>query len=410
MESLVTQFAEHLIHAGLAKARGHHAPLVAGLDDTLVWNRPAAETRVLAPLFDLLNINSLVFFRPAPPHDRLMGHLARKALDQGAGNAAIHPRDCETRTFLHDLPVVDRFEAQVLARALKQRKSVIILPKDDSFQGPAVLAQGTVSPEQGFVVTSSVCFACFVKFFTDYLEALESGQDDSDMDRTFDAVLPMVKGEIDPLPDLMAGPFNTEEEVYDAIIQAGKATVDLGLVDSYFGNLSLCFNRTLYISQTGSSLDRLAGCIDPVPLDGSTSAGLTASSELTAHLKTLERTGCDTLLHGHPKFSVIMSMICPPEQKQDCPHRDACHIRCPEPREINTTPIVPGEVGTGPTGLCNTLPKAFERSKGVIVYGHGLFTRSQTDFKRAFQRLVAIEAQCKDTYFHRINRLRSKRR
>ena len=55
------------------------------------------------------------------------------------------------------------------------------------------------------------------------------------------------------------------------------------MVDSYFGNISYRDGNTIYISQTGSSLDDLAGCIDPCPVDGSTCAAITASSEYSAH-------------------------------------------------------------------------------------------------------------------------------
>ncbi|MCG8563804.1 MAG: class II aldolase/adducin family protein [Desulfobacterales bacterium] len=407
MERLIHKFSEKLIQAGLAEESGPNAPLIAGLDHTLTWNREAAETQILDPLFDMLNINSLVFFRPTRPHDALIGHLARRAL--ASGENTIHPRDCETRTFLHDLPVVDRFDPQVLARALTRRKSVIIMPGEGTdFQGPAILAHGSVSPEQGFVVTSSICFACFVKFFTDYLEALQRGEVDGDAHDIFNIVRPELEREAPPRPQLNPGPFKTEEEVYRAIIQAGKATVDLGLVDSYFGNISFCQEKTLYISQTGSSLDELAGCIDPVPLDGSTSAGLTASSELTAHLETIAKTHCQAILHGHPKFSVISSMICPPGEKDQCPDRDQCHLRCPKKRFAGAIPIVPGEVGTGPHGLCNTLPAAFVHSKGVIVYGHGLFTRGNQDFIQAFNHLYDMENQCRSDYFKQIDELEKK--
>ena len=127
----------------------------------------------------------------------------------------------------------------------------------------------------------------------------------------------------------MKGPFQNEEDVYSAVIEAGFKTVEYGLVDSFFGNVSYLWNNTLYISQTGSSLDELAGCIDPVPLDGSTSAGITASSELSAHMETIKRTGCNAILHGHPKFSVILSMDCDPIEKTACDFSDQCHVKCP---------------------------------------------------------------------------------
>jgi ribulose-5-phosphate 4-epimerase/fuculose-1-phosphate aldolase len=405
VENLVKKYTRKLVDAGLAASSGPGIPLVGGLDHALVWNTTAPEIPVLEQLFQHLNINCLVFLRPSPPYDRIIRFLAGRALK---GSGRILPQDCETRTFLHDLPVVEHFDLQAIVQALKQRKSVIIqgLDKENPCWGPVVIAPGNVSPEQGFVGVSSVCFACFVTFFSAYLALLKTGNKDPHMDRVFDQVLPFVQTQKSPLPDLMHGPFSKEQDVYAAMVQAGQKIVACGLVDSYFGNISYCWNNTLYISQTGASLDELTGCIDPVPLDGSTSAGITASSELTAHLDTIGRTGCQAILHGHPRFCVIVSMDCDPAQKAACPFSDKCHTHCPTPRHLASVPIVPGEVGSGPFGLCNTLPAAFDTSDSVIVYGHGLFVTGKTDFTQAFSTLTAVENLCTNRYLEQVRHLR----
>ena len=401
MERLVKKYAGKLIQAGLGESSGTHQPLVGGLDDVLTWNLPGApEQPVLEQVFSGLNINSLVFLRPRPPYTDIIRFLAGEAL--GAGRT-IEPKDCETRTFLHDRPVISRFHPDQVIETLKKRKSVII---SEPGHDPAVLAPGTVSPEQGFVTVSSVCFACFVKFFADYLDRLKTGKAGQAEHDLFDRAAKTLPPISQKLPELIPGPFDKEPDIYRAVIQAGAKTVGYDLVDSYFGNVSYCSDDILYISQTGSALDELASCIDPVPLDHSTSAGLTASSELTAHLKTIEKTGCRAILHGHPKFSVILSMDCDPEEKAACEFKDECHIKCPKKRFVETTPIVPGEVGTGPTGLCNTLPAALEDSQSAIVYGHGLFTTGKIDFSDAFAEMLRIEERCRQIYVEKVNQLR----
>ncbi|WP_022669183.1 class II aldolase/adducin family protein [Desulfospira joergensenii] len=405
MKKLVKKYEQKLCDAGLANFHGSFRPILGGLDNVLVWNREAEEIPLLEPIFKKIAINSLVCLFPAPPYDRIIHFLARRALE---GDGVIRPRDCETRTFLHDLPVIERISPELAAQSLKKRK-VVIAVSGDSKQGftpPAVIAQGTVSPEQGFVSVSSVCFACFVKFFTDYLEALQTRTLSKEMEELFESLAPGLDTEPPPVPHLIKGPFSDPDQVYSAMTQAGQELVSYGLVDSYFGNISYCLDRVLFISQTGSSLDELTGCIDPVPLDGSSSAGLTASSELTAHMETLLRTGARAVLHGHPKFSVIMSMDCDPEKKAKCPDRKRCHIQCPEKRFIRSIPVVPGEVGTGPTGLCNTLPRAFEASDNVIVYGHGIFSLGRQDFIQAFSNLLQVETLCRELYFKKIETLK----
>jgi ribulose-5-phosphate 4-epimerase/fuculose-1-phosphate aldolase len=155
----------------------------------------------------------------------------------------------------------------------------------------------------------------------------------------------------------------------------------------------------VYISQTGSSLDKLAGCIDPCPLDDTSCAGITASSELVAHTDIYLRSESQTILHGHPPFAVILSMDC---EVPDCPNRGQCHTRCSHARFIQDIAIVPGEVGTGPTGLCHTLPPAITGRRGAIVWGHGLFTAGDTDFNEPFRNLLEIEQMCRQEYFARV--------
>jgi len=405
MEYLTKKYADKLVQAGLGHSSGIFQPVVGGLDDTLVWNRCAEEIQVLEKIFTQININSLVFLKPAPPYGDIIRYLADAALKS---DRIIHPADCETRTFLHDLPVVDKFDASMITQTLKKRKSVIIMHGHDNY--PGVIAHGSVSPEQGFVTISSVCFACFVKFFADYLQQLQEGYDSRKGHDLYDKIILPVKSEPRSLPKLIKGPFRDTRTVHAAIIEAGLKTVEYSLVDSYFGNISCLHYRILYISQTGASLDELAGCIDPVPMDGSTSAGITASSELSAHMKIVCLTGRRTILHGHPKFSVIMSMDCNPDKRAKCRFKGQCHIKCPEKRSICNIPIVPGEVGTGPFGLCNTLPQAFEKSCTAIVYGHGVFAAGRHDFSDAFAKMMETENMCHAIYTEKIDALRKKAR
>jgi ribulose-5-phosphate 4-epimerase/fuculose-1-phosphate aldolase len=174
--------------------------------------------------------------------------------------------------------------------------------------------------------------------------------------------------------------------------------VEARLVDSFFGNISYRLGQTVFISQTASSLDELGGCIDACPLDGSSCVGLTASSEYSAHADILTRTENRSILHGHPKFSVILSMLC---DDPDCPGRGRCHLECPKARSVKDIPIIPGEVGTGRFGLSRTLPPAIKGRRGAIVYGHGLFTVGRVDFRDAFANLIDIERTCLEEYLAR---------
>ena len=386
MKELCDKYARKLAVQGLCE---EGAPLVAGLDDVLVWNREDPRRDMLAGLFDRLSINSLVFAKPAEPYATLLDFLASRHPD------VLRPEDTETRTFLHDIPICREFTVDAVAAQLKRRKAVIV-------PGQGIVSFGTVSPEQGFVFYSSTIFACFVRFFSEYLAALRRGDADPEYQAVFESVTAQLAPPRTDLPDLASGPFRDEDGVLSAMAEAGRAVVGYGLVDSFFGNISYRLGDVVHISQTGSSLDELEGCIDPCPMDGSTTHGLTASSELSAHEGVYRRSDARCILHGHPRFSVIMSMDC---DKPDCPNRGACHVKCTECRTVEGVPIVPGEVGTGPTGLCNTLPPAVATTGAAIVHGHGLFTSGRDDFNQAFKRLLETENRCREIYFERINEL-----
>lgn len=382
MHNLFHHFETKLIQSGMAKSG---SPLIGFLDAELAWNRNDPARQELAPLFECLSINSILFARPAEPYDSIITYLAEKS------SGTIKPEDCETRTFLHDLPVRGRFEIGQLAAALERRKGVII-PRF------GIVTCGTVTVEQAFVTFSSICFAAFVKFFKDFLSDKRNNRVEAEQQRVFERTIGKTGVDTSPWTPLQKGPFPSEEKVLESMQEAGRLVVEKRLVDSYFGNISCRRGPLLYISQTGSSLDNLKDCIDPCPLDGSSCAPLTASSELSAHLEIVKTTDICTILHGHPRFAVILSMDC---RVDDCKGRDRCHLTCPHDRSVCGVPIVPGEVGTGRYGLCHTIPDAIKTSHAAIVYGHGLFTAGKKDFNDPFQRMLQVEADCREEFLRR---------
>lgn len=383
MEELIEKYARKLVAAGYAEAG---APLLGARDADLIWNRKDPERSVFEEVFGGLNIQSLLFCRPAEPYRTVVDFLA------GEADGAIFPEDTETRTFFHDLPVAPLFSAPEIIAALKERKCVIIPRR-------GIVTFGTVSPEQAFITFCSVCFAAFVKFFADFLADVRRGRVDPRREAAFEQAAAYLDRPLRKPPRLRKGPFGDGSAILGAMEEAGRATVACRLVDSYFGNISLLAGKVLYISQTGSSLDALAGCIDAVPLDGSSCTGITASSEFSAHRQIVLYTGRHTVLHGHPRFSVILSLDC---DRRDCPERGFCHVRCPEKRSAAGIPIVPGEIGTGRYGLSRTVPPVLQDHSGVIVHGHGVFTAGGEDFREAFGALFDIENGCRKEYFRRV--------
>jgi ribulose-5-phosphate 4-epimerase/fuculose-1-phosphate aldolase len=414
-DGLAAKYAAKLVAAGLCApdAHGEGGPLFAVLDAELSFShandprQPVAEAVIMG-----LGAAALLLAEPVGASQRAMFDLAVEALESGAGH--VIPGDCETRTFFHDLPVVRGLDADGIIAALSRRKGCIVLE-----DGRALMAAaGSVSPEQAFVTASSMAFACFVGYFSQHLRLARTGKLTDERRARFAAIRALVEAEAARLPqdapELLRGPFADEDAARAAMIEAGRHVVGYGLVDSSFGNLScrqsVPGGELLLISQTGSSLDELGGCIDPCRFDGTSCVGLTASSELVAHQAIYEGGPARTILHGHPRFAVILSMDC---DKLDCPGQGQCHRSCATPRGLATEhglriPIVPGEVGTGPFGLCNTLPPALTADggrPGAIVYGHGLFATGAKDFRDAFATLFEVERYCRAEYFRRVEAL-----
>ncbi len=359
----------------------------AAQDDILITAGNPDMAGIAGDVISKLSCLALVAAKPSLP---FADFLVARANDR---ENRLVPRDTETRTFLHDIPFIRRAElpedpAALIAGLLGNRKGIIV-------EGLGIVATGAVTIEQAYINYSSVFHSAFVA----YLEKLlEDGFRLPGEEETFSEFR---KKWLYPLTAdglvFHTGPLDDPEEILEEMATVGRYTVERGLVDSFFGNISVINGNTLYISQTAASLDELPGCIDPVPMDNSSTTGITASSELLAHRRTYEQAGVKVILHGHPKFSVVMSMLCDTE---NCPVTD-CWKDCPHVRFLGDTPVVAGEIGAG--GLAKRVPPVIAESGKAIVYGHGVFTTGRSGFAEAFRAMVDIENWCRDEYFRRLD-------
>src|SRR5512134_1958487 len=297
MKRLIDKYVSKIVSQGLADPG---SITLIGLDAEFTANRDLSEIEPeLFRVFDRMNINALLYTEPAAPYRSILQYLALH------NSGRLVPTDCETRTFLHDIPVIPVLSAEAIVAALSRRKAAIVGNK-------GIVSYGTVSPEQAFVSFSSVCFSTVVKFFTDVMYHLDDhacgrALKNYPMLDAYCKISKEVSTGVSGCDTIPASPPGGTTEVYGQMIETGKELVRQRLVDSYFGNISYVFGDTIFISQTGSSMDELETCIDAVPLDGSSSSGITASSELSAHISIIRKTERLSIIHGHPKFTFIMS-------------------------------------------------------------------------------------------------------
>ena len=361
----------------------------AAQDDFLITDGAPELASLAGDTLSRLNALALVVARPSLPFADFL--IARAAADENC----IEPQDTETRTFLHDIPFLRKEElagdpAPEIARLLGHRKGVIV-------EGVGIVAVGAITVEQAFINYSSVFHSTFVKYLQDVLANgfKLPGEREAFQDFRSQWLKPLSADGLDFRDNLS----DQKDEILDEIERVGRYTVERGLVDSFFGNISARAGDLIYISQTAASLDELGGCIDPVPAGNSSTTGITASSELLAHRKIFEQTGAKVILHGHPKFAVVMSMLC---EKENCPIKD-CWKDCPDVRDLGGTPVVAGEIGAG--GLAKRVPPVIGATGSAIVYGHGVFTIGREGFGEAFASMVKVENFCREEYFRRVDTL-----
>lgn len=356
--------------------------VVAKDDELISFGESAELVEVARGVLERLNALSLVAAAPSLPFVDL---LIKRA---GEDCHCIEPQDTETRTFLHDIPFIRRCElaanpAEQIAPLLGNRKGVVV-------EGLGIFASGGVTVEQAYINYSSVFHSTFVKYLQDLLQTGFIFPEESGIVDSFfsEWLLPLTAEGL----EFYSGSLESSQDILREIATVGRYTVERGLVDSFFGNISCRTDKLIYISQTAASLDALAGCIDPVPFDNSSTVGITASSELAAHRRIFETSDARVILHGHPKFSVVMSMLC---ERNDCTVID-CWRDCPNVRFLGGTPVVAGEIGAG--GLARRVPPVIAGPGRAIVYGHGVFTLGRKGFAEAFSAMVEVENWCRGEY------------
>jgi ribulose-5-phosphate 4-epimerase/fuculose-1-phosphate aldolase len=357
------------------------------LDDVVSSNRQDEWLPVFSSVFQGLDITALLFARLTLPFADLLVERTEPGMDR------LVPKDSETKGLLHDIPFIRKQEWEsasmsdlttMIVRCLKERKAAVI-------QGLGVVSTGGVTVEQAYIGFSTIFHTTFVKYLLDVLtdgfrlpnEAMIFEGFKHTWNRTED-----LSG-LTFAPGLLRDRGNIIRE----ICRVGRYTVEKGFVDSFFGNISYFDGKTIFISQTTSSLDELEGFIDPVPVDGSSTAGLSASSELPTHRAIYLGSGYHAVLHGHPRFSIVLSMLC---EEENCVIKD-CNRLCNRVRSVCGVPIVAGETGAG--GMARSVPAAIKQHGVCIVYGHGIFAAGENDFEDAFLKMADVEKRCRDEYF-----------
>ncbi|MCK5004293.1 MAG: class II aldolase/adducin family protein [Candidatus Aminicenantes bacterium] len=285
----------------------------------------------------------------------------------------IIPVDSESGLFLPRIPVSPRTGSDELIKIVDKAGAVI--PSDGH-----IITGSSEGPESLFTLFSIACFSLFVKFFHTILRRKSAGDitvrdyDYLDLVRTYEHKYTPAPGETLII---------NKKNIPLMIMSAGRSMVSRKLVDSIFGNISRREGNYVYISESGSFLDDLNDRIVKLPLIGSVKSTLQPSSELEVHRNIYKATEDKTVIHGHPLFTVILSL-------------DSQTIDSPVIGEI---PVVSAESGSG---LEYLVPEMIRRNGNVVAKGHGIFCSGNDDFDQSLNRMAEIENCCREEYFKRL--------
>lgn len=180
------------------------------------------------------------------------------------------------------------------------------------------------------------------------------------------------------------------ESAYRQIKDAGEKLLALGINTTHSGNVSIRGDSEIYITRTGSRLDRIAESdIISVPLNEE-SQGL-ASVELPMHRAIYQGTAAKAILHAHPPHTIVFSLL-----------EDAIY---PVDNEaflfLGEIPILkPKEVsGSAETG--KMLADTFSRGPHIaVIRGHGSFAVGE-NLEEALHWTSTLERACQMGYLLR---------
>ncbi len=301
-----------------------------------------------------------------------------------SGNTEIYPVDSESRLFLPKILIGG--EAAEIENIAKSKNP-----------GALILNDGTVSVWSKkdsvdlSVIFTTVCYAIYIVFYTSMKIKKRNGVKFS----TVESAIIHNTGERKKMigekifDDVKFSNFS-ERGITGYMEEAGKVICSLGLVNSFFGNISLRTGERIYISESGSYLDHLEGKI--IKCDLKRSRCSNSSSEYPSHRKIYLKTDYNIIIHGHPVFTVIESLDCDYKHQK----KSICRLyACDHNRNIFQVPVISGKTGGGKYGLDKFLPAVINNYGMAVVCGHGVFIAGNDNYGDLIKRMINFENKCR---------------
>lgn len=169
----------------------------------------------------------------------------------------------------------------------------------------------------------------------------------------------------------------------------GKLMLDLGLITSHAGNLSIKKDNCIFITRHGSMLSELtSNNIIKVPFEKKRKG---ASFELPVHQQIYANTDANAVMHAHPLHAIILSwfedMIKPVDSEGKI--------------ILKEIPVLRSKITVGSAEVSSLLCKAFTNHKIAVVREHGSFAIGN-DLEETLCYTSALEASSKMLIYREI--------
>jgi L-fuculose-phosphate aldolase len=175
-----------------------------------------------------------------------------------------------------------------------------------------------------------------------------------------------------------------DERIYQQFCEIGRDLYEAGMISSHGGNLSVRLGDRVVIKRRGAQLGRLKPHdLIETGLEKNDSGVTLASTELLAHRTIYMQTPALAIVHCHPRTAIAFSL----SRDEIVPiDNEASYL-------LKKVPVIWEEFASGTPEMANSLAKALQSYKIVMLRGHGSFAIGQT-IDEAFFWTTTLEEAC----------------
>jgi len=149
----------------------------------------------------------------------------------------------------------------------------------------------------------------------------------------------------------------------------GRALLELGLVGSHSGNMSIRHGSSLYITRHGAMLGFLeTKDIIKTGMARGSRGSEAASREKDVHRAILRDSGARAVIHAHPIYAIALSLV----------SDEIVPVDVEGSFYLPRIPVITFARASASQEMEDVLPRALKKSRAVMVRGHGSFAVGRT--------------------------------